>query len=186
MTSQLDVRLVHRDPAGSQTSVRRVRRAPSILLTVGLAFVAALAAGCSSGKSNSTTVSSLSSVLSSVVAAATSAAPSVPASTAAPASTSAAAAGLSGAWSGQYSGAYQGTFKLTWTQTGSTLSGQIALSAPAATVPLNGTVNGNAISFGTVGTVAVTYSGTFSGNSMSGTYQVGSASGGSWSATKSS
>lgn len=52
-------------------------------------------------------------------------------------------------------------------------------------VPLTGTVSGSTISFGTVGSQAVTYSGTVSGSSMSGTYQVGGQPGGNWSATKS-
>jgi hypothetical protein len=47
-------------------------------------------------------------------------------------------------------------------------------------------VNGDAISFGTVGSgTAITYSGTVSGNSMSGTYKVNGQGGGPWSATKS-
>jgi len=109
--------------------------------------------------------------------------------TSAPASaTAAATAGLSGTWSGTYSGAYQGTFKLTWQQSGSRLSGTITLSAPASTVPINGTVAGSAIRFGSVGSMAVTYSGTVSGGSMSGNYEVhaGNGVGGPWSASKTS
>ena len=52
---------------------------------------------------------------------------------------------------------------------------------------INGTVNGGTISFGTVGSQAITYSGSVSGDSMSGTYEVqsgGGSAGGSWSATK--
>jgi len=102
---------------------------------------------------------------------------------------SAAASALSGRWSGQYSGAYSGTFDLNWTQSGSKLTGTINISSPPSTVPINGTVQGGKISFGTVGSLAVTYSGTVSGNSMSGTYKVGagnvSAGGGPWSANKS-
>ena len=37
---------------------------------------------------------------------------------------------------------------------------------------INGTVNGGTISFGTVGSQAITYSGSVSGDSMSGTYKV--------------
>lgn len=97
------------------------------------------------------------------------------------------AGALSGAWNGTYSGAYQGTFRLTWLQSGSVLSGSIALSAPADTVNINGTVTGGAIKFGTVGSAGITYQGQVSGNSMSGTYQVqGGASGvgGQWSAIR--
>jgi hypothetical protein len=102
----------------------------------------------------------------------------------APKSTSA----LAGKWSGTYSGAYNGTFKLNWRQTGSHLHGTIMISNPGNTLPINGTVNGTAISFGTVGSTAITYTGTVSGNSMSGTYKVAagnSSTGGPWSASKS-
>jgi hypothetical protein len=97
------------------------------------------------------------------------------------------AGSLSGTWSGQYSGAFQGTFSLTWQQSGSTLSGTIKLSAPAISLGINGTVQNNAIHFGTVGGVGVTYTGsvTSNGSSMSGTYQTAGRSG-SWSATKGS
>ncbi len=102
----------------------------------------------------------------------------------APKSTSA----LAGKWSGTYSGSYNGTFKLNWRQTGSHLHGTITISNPGSTLPINGTVNGTAISFGTVGSTAITYTGTLSGNSMSGTYKVAGANastGGPWSASKS-
>jgi hypothetical protein len=97
-----------------------------------------------------------------------------------------ATAGLSGTWTGQYSGGFQGTFTLMWQQSGSTLSGTIKL-VPGGTLSVNGTVNGGAIQFGTVGSQAITYSGSVSGNSMSGTYKVQGgnvSSGGNWSATK--
>ncbi len=94
---------------------------------------------------------------------------------------------LSGTWSGHYSGAFDGTFTVRWRQSGSHLHGTIHLSDPGDTLPINGHVNGSAISFGTVGSTAITYSGTVSGNSMSGSYKVHStsgASGGPWSASK--
>ena len=99
-------------------------------------------------------------------------------------------ADLSGTWSGQYSGAFTGTFTLTWQQSGSTLSGTIKLSS-GQNPNINGTVTGNTIRFGTVGgSTAITYSGTVSGSSMSGTYTVKTTStssvGGSWSANKTS
>jgi len=106
-----------------------------------------------------------------------------------PPASAAVASGLSGTWSGQYSGAYHGTFVLTWHQSGPKLSGRIKLSAPAVTLPIHGSVTGGAIRFGTVGSVGITYSGSVSGNSMSGTYQVHAATGsvgGPWSAAKSS
>jgi len=110
--------------------------------------------------------------------------------TSAPAPASpAAATGLTGRWSGHYSGAYSGTFKLKWRQTGQKLKGTITISNPGDALPINGTLKGNKISFGTVGSLAITYSGTVSGTSMSGTYLVhggNAAAGGPWSATKKS
>jgi hypothetical protein len=103
------------------------------------------------------------------------------------ASTPKAASALSGRWSGHYSGSYNGTFTLRWRQSGSQLQGTIHLSNPAATLPINGIVHGTAIRFGTVGSTAITYAGNVSGNSMTGTYQVHTASGtpgGPWSASK--
>jgi hypothetical protein len=123
------------------------------------------------------------------VSASTSAGVTAPASTSPASASAAAASGLSGKWSGRYSGAYHGTFVLTWHQSGPKLSGRIKLSAPAVTLPIHGSVTGGAIRFGTVGSVGITYSGSVSGSSMSGTYQVHAASGsadGPWSAAKSS
>jgi len=98
---------------------------------------------------------------------------------------------LSGNWSGHYSGTYGGKFTLKWQQSGNQLSGTIKISAFAnAPTPLKGTVHSNSITFGTVGSQAITYSGSFSGNSMSGTWkmQVGGRSmgGGAWQASRSS
>ena len=114
-------------------------------------------------------------------------APSSAPATRAAASTPKAAGALSGRWSGNYSGSFNGTFTVRWHQSGSHLHGTIHLSNPDNTMPINGTVHGNAISFGTVGSTAITYSGTVSGSSMSGTYQVHTTSGtpgGPWSASK--
>ena len=91
---------------------------------------------------------------------------------------------LSGTWSGKYGGAYHGTFTLQWKQAGSRLSGWIKLSTNrGAKVTITGTVHANTIRFGTVGSAAVTYSGSVSGKSMSGTYHT-PGGGGSWSAHK--
>ncbi len=110
------------------------------------------------------------------------------ASSAAPAGGTApsASAGLSGTWSGHYSGSYQGSFTLSWTQSGSRLTGTIKISAPASTMGINGTVRGDSISFGTVGSYGITYSGKVSGGSMSGSYLVGDGNQGTgpWSAAK--
>jgi hypothetical protein len=163
----------------NDTTARRARG----LVVAGLsaaAFAVTLAA-CSGGGSSSSTPGT---------GTVTTAPSSAPAATAAaqPASTPTAASSLAGSWSGQYSGAYSGTFTLTWHQTGSKLQGTIHISAPADTMPINGTVNGTSIEFGTVGSTAITYSGTVSGSSMSGNYQVngqGASSGGPWSAARS-
>jgi len=97
----------------------------------------------------------------------------------------AAAGSLSGTWSGKYGGAYHGTFILHWTQSGSRLSGTIKLSNPSSKPSIKGTVHGSTIRFGTVGGAAITYSGSVSGKSMSGSYQT-PGGGGSWSAHKTS
>ena len=90
---------------------------------------------------------------------------------------------LTGTWSGTYRGAYHGTFTLHWTQLNSRLTGTIKLSSVGRT-NITGSVRGSTIRFGTVGNAnAITYSGSVSGRSMSGTYKAGGA-GGSWSAHK--
>lgn len=135
------------------------------LVAVGLAGATLLAAGCGSGGASST--------------ARKPAAAPVPKSTSASSSSGA----LSGKWSGHYSGAFGGTFDLNWKQAGSKLAGTINLS-PGGTMALHGTVNGSAIKFGTVGSEAITYTGSVSGSSMSGNYNTPTG-GGSWSASKS-
>jgi hypothetical protein len=91
---------------------------------------------------------------------------------------------LTGTWSGTYRGAYHGTFTLHWTQSKSHLTGTINLSTVGTRTNITGNVRGNTIRFGTVGNAnAITYSGSVSGTSMSGTYKTGGA-GGSWSAHK--
>ncbi|WP_426562434.1 hypothetical protein ACPPVT_17375 [Angustibacter sp. McL0619] len=49
---------------------------------------------------------------------------------------------------------------------------------------MTGTVHGKTITFGTVGTAAITYSGRVSGDSMAGTYRLNGSLGGPWSATR--
>ena len=106
-----------------------------------------------------------------------------PATTAAAANGRLAGASLTGTWSGTYRGAYHGTFTLHWTQSGSRLTGTIKLSSVGRT-NITGSVRGSTIRFGTVGNAnAITYSGSVSGKSMSGTYKTGGV-GGSWSAHK--
>jgi hypothetical protein len=83
---------------------------------------------------------------------------------------------------GTYSGTYSGTFVLNWHQSGSKLSGTIDLST-AGRVPVNATVDGSSIKFGTVGGSAVHYTGSVSGDSMSGSYTTAGGDG-SWTAHK--
>ncbi len=91
---------------------------------------------------------------------------------------------LAGTWSGQYSGAFSGTFTRHWTQSGSSLTGSIALSNPRGKYSVSGSVHGGAITFGAVGAGA-TYTGSVSGTSMSGSYKTPKG-GGTWSAHKTS
>ena len=106
-----------------------------------------------------------------------------PATTAAATNGRLAAGSLTGTWSGTYRGAYHGTFTLHWTQVNSRLTGTIKLSSVGRT-NITGSVRGSTIRFGTVGNAnAITYSGSVSGKSMSGTYKTGGV-GGSCSAHK--
>jgi hypothetical protein len=157
---------------------RRPRR-----LVIGMTATAGLAmtlAACSSSGSSTAQVTATQSAKANPAAAPADSAPAQPAAN----------SGLSGKWRGRYSGAYTGHFVLRWHQSGSRLSGTITLSAPSrGTIPIHGTVQGSTIKFGTVGSEAITYSGSASGNSMSGTWQIkgtsGAAGGGPWSASKS-
>lgn len=153
---------------------------PRIKLAVFAVPAALLVAACSSSPTSAPAVQAP------TAAAAAQATSAAPAASTAPSTAAPASAGLSGTWSGQYSGSYQGSFTLTWTQSGSKLSGTIKISAPASTMGINGTVQGDSISFGTVGSYGITYSGKVSGGSMSGSYQVsdGNQSSGPWSASK--
>ena len=99
-------------------------------------------------------------------------------------------ASLSGKWSGTYNGSFSGTFKLTWQESGHNLGGSITISGfNNAPTSITGTVKGTAISFGTVGSEAITYAGSVAGKSMSGTWKIQAAGksmgGGSWNASKS-
>jgi hypothetical protein len=114
--------------------------------------------------------------------------PAQPVATSVASSPATTAGALSGRWSGTYSGAYSGTFVLRWQQHGSRLSGHITLSNPGSTLPIHGSVHNGKISFGTVGSTDITYSGSVSGDSMSGSYQVHTPNGtpgGPWSASRS-
>jgi hypothetical protein len=91
---------------------------------------------------------------------------------------------IAGSWSGTYTGVFSGTFKLHWKQTRSRLTGSITLSRPGGTYTITGTVHGSKIAFGAVGAGA-TYTGSWTGKSMSGHYNTPQG-GGRWSAHKTS
>jgi len=117
------------------------------------------------------------------LSAATAAASAAAATTTVRTSAVAVAGGLSGTWSGRYSGADNGTFILTWTQSGKELSGTIKISSPPHKYLVKGTVSGSSIRFGTLGGGSITYTGSVSGSSMSGTYHAPNGNG-TWRATK--
>jgi hypothetical protein len=144
-----------------------------LTLTIGAATL--LLAACSSAGTGATAPTTT----------ATHAAAAQPKAAAATSAPAAAAGALTGTWKGQYGGSYQGTFVLHWHQSGSRLGGRIHISSPSDSLPIHGHVAGGSIRFGTVGSYEITYTGTVSGNSMSGTYKVGGAQGGNWSAAKS-
>jgi hypothetical protein len=149
-----------------------------IIVTFTVMPLVALLAACG-GSSTTTPTPTVGSVPTS--------APATSAPTATPTATPTApppAVNLAGSWSGQYSGPFSGTFTLTWTQSGAALDGTITLSSSPNPVHITGNVGGSAITFGSVGGVA--YTGTVSGNSMSGTYTVPNGGGnGTWNATQS-
>jgi len=92
---------------------------------------------------------------------------------------------LSGTWSGRYDGPPGGTMELTWVQSGSRLTGQITHSTPAKTLQVIGLLKAGDVTFATDGPDVITYAGTVSGNSMSGTFQTaGSSRRGTWRASK--
>jgi len=154
-------------------------RATKIVLVTAVAVAAPLLTSCSSSKGGATHTSGAAAPSPSTSQLSTPTTSSAPPST----SSAPAAGGLSGSWSGSYSGSYSGTFTLSWTQNGSTLAGTIDLST-SGRAPLTGTVNGDRITFGTVGSAAIAYTGTVSGNAMSGSYSIAGGAGGtgSWSA----
>jgi ABC-type phosphate transport system substrate-binding protein len=146
-----------------------------IKLTFTIGAAAILLAACSSSATSGNTSTGTTATHSAAAQAPAAAASSAPVAAAAP---------LSGAWHGQYGGSYQGTFVIHWRQSGSKLGGRIHISNPASSLPIHGSLVGGSIQFGTVGSYAITYSGTVSGGSMSGSYKVGNAGGGNWSASK--
>lgn len=98
---------------------------------------------------------------------------------------------LTGRWAGEFQATAptvsNGTFTLEFGGSAPNYTGTIVLAGLCEpSCPITANVAGNAISFGSVGAQAVTYSGTISGNSMSGSYQVGTAGDGegTWKAVR--
>ncbi len=151
--------------------------ASGFLLVAALSLLTLAAVACSSSSPTTSTQSSPPATV------------TTPPPASSPPSSGGSDSGLSGAWSGTYSGAFSGTFKLAWHQNGSKLNGVIHLN-PGGADTINGTVSGNSIRFGTVGgSQVITYTGTVSGDSMSGSYSIKTSTGsakGSWSAHKTS
>jgi hypothetical protein len=136
--------------------------------------------------SAATTQASTAATASSATAAVTSTPKPTTAATAAP-------TGLGGIWGGEYvstsTPGSTGTFILDWTQTGSALSGTISVTASQCVTEgtITGTTDGATITFGAVeGTYAISYEGTVSGDTMSGTYSSPSCgnAAGTWQAAK--
>ena len=146
--------------------------------------VAVLGGACSSKSNDNPTVGAGQSSATTAAATATTAASSGAATTSA-----AATGGLSGAWSGTYQQtspiADSGTFTLNWQQSGSNVTGSISIPGACNACPISATVNGSTVTFGAVALGAITYTGTVSGNSMSGTYAAAdSSTKGTWKASK--
>lgn len=151
-------------------------------LSVFVAGGLVLSAGCSSGGSSSSAPTTEAGTAAGVVSSRSTATTGAP---------SANATGLSGTWAGDYRqttpSSTSGTFTIEWQQSGSNLTGTIKIPGVCPSgCPITATVNGNNVKFGVVEAGSIDYSGTVSGNTMSGTYATADgASKGTWSATKS-
>ncbi|PZS33861.1 MAG: hypothetical protein DLM58_06975 [Pseudonocardiales bacterium] len=105
-----------------------------------------------------------------------------PATSSAPASSS---DDIAGDWTGTFANSttgQTGTFAVTFSRQGETITGHITINGGGSGT-INGTLSGNKITFGTITGSTTTFDGSFSGNSMSGTYKAG-ADNGTWMATR--
>jgi hypothetical protein len=95
---------------------------------------------------------------------------------------------VDGKWNGSYqpSGGGSGDFSVTFTQTGSSLDGTLSIAVQCLDgAKVTGKVNGDSIDFGSVqGQCTVDYKGTIKGDQMSGTYDLGQGTAGTWKASK--
>jgi hypothetical protein len=175
------------------TMVGLVRRSALAAVVVLSAAVVVLSAGC--GTVVSPQAQAQSSPTASPTPTPTRTATPAPttAPSATPSPTSAGALGsLTGAWKGTWINATPktatGTFTLTWAQQGSLVVGAIGVSGSdcLSAGNVSGTVEGDKVSFGAVeGNTTITYVGTVSGTTMSGTYTTACGnSSGTWQAIK--
>jgi len=160
-----------------------MRRKAFILLALA---VTVLGGACSSKSNDNPTVGAGQTSATTAAVTATTAASAGSATTA---TSAAAATGLSGTWSGTYQQtspiADSGTFTLNWQQSGSNVTGGISIPGACSNCPISATVNGSTVTFGVVALGAITYTGSVSGNSMSGTYATpDSSTKGTWKASK--
>jgi hypothetical protein len=132
-------------------------------MSVGFVAVALLGVACSSSSSSETSMTGANS--------------GVVTTPPAVSSSESGSSGVVGRWNGTWtttSGpAGSGGFRIDFTQSGNDLTGAIVIAGtPCITTgTITGTLSGNTISFGAVqGSQTISYSGTVSGNSMSGEY----------------
>jgi hypothetical protein len=106
------------------------------------------------------------------------------------------ALGVAGTWTGEWQddkvAAGHDSFTMTFTQNGDQISGPISINGSVCVTKgtISGTVTGNSIEFGAVqAEVKISYQGTISGDTMSGTYassdpSCGPAATGTWTAQR--
>jgi hypothetical protein len=174
------------DVAGAAPD-RNLRRRSLIGAATLLATCMVLTSACSSsgkGKGSTTTTNAppaSSTAASSASASAPSSEDSSSAATSEPAEDK-----IAGTWNGTFTGkTSSGTFKVAFTQQGETVAGNITITGTGGNGQgtISGKLTGNKITFGAIVGTAVSFTGSFSGNSMSGSYTSGTDSG-TWKATR--
>jgi hypothetical protein len=168
---------------------------------VAVTLLASLAAACSNAPSATAPASTVGGPGSTIVipvesptAPPVGASPTTASSTAEPAATGTITGTWKGTWSSTKYVGLTGTFTLNFQQSGSTLSGTIEIAGTPciSSASITGTLSGTDITFGFVnGAEAVSYTGTWTGPDMAGTWVVGQGSGagctadsGTWKATR--
>lgn len=94
---------------------------------------------------------------------------------------------IAGDWSGTFANTTtgaKGTFTVKFTRQGETITGNITINGTdGGAGNITGKLSGNKITFGTITGSTISFEGSFSGNSMSGTYKAGTDHG-TWKATR--